>query len=102
MSRPLPEATTSWQLVGHCAPRFSIFQGAATGMKAPRKMSDKLLACRRLHELSSPGSDDKLAACRTLRPALFNISGRRDRHEGSFEKRNNLRLLRTTFIKIFH
>src|SRR5437899_747581 len=35
LSRPRPEASTSWQLVGHCAARFSFFQGAATGMKAP-------------------------------------------------------------------
>src|SRR2546422_6988066 len=33
VSRPFPEASTSWQLVGHRAPRFSFFQGAATGMK---------------------------------------------------------------------
>src|SRR5215813_13660559 len=28
MSRPRPEASTSWKLVGHCAARFSFFQGA--------------------------------------------------------------------------
>src|SRR5262245_3963289 len=38
LSRLLPEASTSWKLVGHCAARFSFFQGAATAMKAPRKI----------------------------------------------------------------
>src|SRR5215813_3594895 len=28
VSRPQPEASTSWKLVGHCAARFSFFQGA--------------------------------------------------------------------------
>src|SRR5215510_7722556 len=28
VSRPLPAAPTSWKLVGHCAARFSFFQGA--------------------------------------------------------------------------
>jgi hypothetical protein len=27
-------ASTSWKLVGHRAPRFSLFPGATTGMKA--------------------------------------------------------------------
>src|SRR5262245_2533634 len=35
LSRPQPEVSTSWKLVGHCAARFSFFQGAATGMAAP-------------------------------------------------------------------
>ena len=39
LSRPLPEAWISFRLVGHCAARFSFFQGAATGMKAPLEMS---------------------------------------------------------------
>jgi hypothetical protein len=48
-----------------------------------RKMSGKLPACRRLPESPFAGSLDKLEACRTLRGALFILSGRRDRHEGS-------------------
>jgi hypothetical protein len=39
LSRPQPEASTSWKHVGHCAARFSLFKGAATGMKAPLEMS---------------------------------------------------------------
>jgi hypothetical protein len=39
LSRHLPEASTSFQLVGHCAAAFSFFQGAATGMKVPLEMS---------------------------------------------------------------
>jgi hypothetical protein len=48
-----------------------------------RKMSDKLPACRRLPESPFAGILDKLEACRTLRGALFILSGRRDRHDGS-------------------
>jgi hypothetical protein len=48
-----------------------------------RKMSGKLPACRRFPESPFAGSLDKLEACRTLRGALFILSGRRDRHEGS-------------------
>jgi len=33
VSRPQPEASTSWKLVGHCASRLSLFQGVETGMK---------------------------------------------------------------------
>jgi hypothetical protein len=39
LSRPLPEASTSWKLVGHCAARFTFFHGAANGMKAPPKIN---------------------------------------------------------------
>jgi hypothetical protein len=39
LSRPLPEASTSWKLVGHCAARFTFSQCAATGMKAPPKIN---------------------------------------------------------------
>jgi hypothetical protein len=39
LSRLLPDASTSRKLVGHCAARFSFFEGAATGMKAPLEMS---------------------------------------------------------------
>jgi hypothetical protein len=48
-------------------------------------MSDKLPACRLLPESPFAGSLDKLEACRTLRGALFILSERRDRHEGSCE-----------------
>jgi len=46
-------------------------------------MFDMLPACRRLPESPTAWSLDKLEACRTLRGALFILSGRRDRHEGS-------------------
>jgi len=39
LSCPQPEASTSRKLVGHCAARFLLFQGAATGMEAPLEMS---------------------------------------------------------------
>jgi len=39
LSRPQPEASTSWKLVGHRAARISFFQGAATSMKATLEMS---------------------------------------------------------------
>ena len=53
---------------------------------SPQKMFDKLEACRCLPESPTDGSLDKLPACRTLRGALFILSVRRDRHEGSSAK----------------
>jgi hypothetical protein len=43
LSRLFPETSTSWKLVGHCAARFSFFQGAAAGMKAAQKNAPQVV-----------------------------------------------------------
>jgi len=52
MSRPLPEATTRRRLVEQRAPRYSFFQGAATGMKDSGEKSVEQVAHRHFYTLA--------------------------------------------------